>query len=232
MNQILATKPVRKTKTIKTKTVKTFFAVSIMIFGFCMVTSGSFAMYKSKGTQAGKTNTVPNTNTVNNGDSNNSGIQIHLSVEEANLHATIIGEEEISFVTYKWDEEEETTVEINSISDDIDIEIPEGEHQITITAVDINNNTKTSNRKVIGIVTNKPKLEVVQDGSQFLITASDEVGLDKLTFILNGQGYLVRAEGAKEKEFRYDLQEGDNTLEVTAYKLDGRTETFNAICHN
>lgn len=225
MNQILTTKPVKQKKTVGENTVKIFFAISIIIFGICMISSGSYAMYKGKVANNKNTN---NNNTVQNTDVEN--IQIHVSNENAIIHATVIGQSEISFVTYYWDEEEEVKVDINNISDNIDIEIPAGEHNLTITAVDINNNSKTLKKKVKGVT--KPKLEVVQDGSQFLITASDEIGLDKLTFILNGQGYLVRVEGEKEKEFRYNLQPGDNTLEVTAYNVDGVTETFNAICHN
>ena len=228
MNQILATKPVKQNKTVKITTVRKFFAISMIIFGICLISSGSYAVYKDKIANANqKANNVQN-NTIQN--SNTEDIQIHLSNENAIIHATVIGQSEISFVTYCWDEEEETKVDINNVSDNIDIEIPAGNHDLTITAVDINNNSKTLKKKVKGVT--KPTLEVTQDGSQFLIKASDEIGLDKLTFILNGQGYLVRVEGEKEKEFRYDLQPGDNTLEVTAYNVEGVTETFNAICHN
>lgn len=227
MNQILSTKPERQIKTVNIKTVKNFFAVSIVIFGICMATSGSYGVYKGK---------FANTNINNNQTTNTletktiDTIQIHFGKEGAIIHATVIGQREISFVTYRWDEEDETKVDINNISDDVEIEIPAGEHTLTMTAVDIDNNSQTKQKKVKGIT--KPTLEVVQDGSQFLITASDEIGLDKLTFILNGQGYLVRAEGAKEKNFRYDLQPGDNSLEVTAYNVESVTETFNAIFHN
>lgn len=228
MNQILTTKPVKTKKNVGSNTVKTFFAISIIIFGICMISSASYAMYTGKVANKKTDNNNNNNNTVQNAEVEN--IQISVSNEDAIIHATVIGQNEISFVTYCWDEEEEVKVDINNISDNVDIEIPAGEHNLTITAVDIKNNSKTLKKKVKGVT--KPTLKVVQDGSQFLITASDEIGLDKLTFILNGQGYLVRVEGEKEKEFRYDLQPGDNTLEVTAYNIEGVTETFNAICHN
>ncbi|MBR3162492.1 MAG: hypothetical protein IKF17_00105 [Clostridia bacterium] len=228
MNQILTTKPVRPSKTVKVKTVKSFFAICLMIFGLCMASSASYALYKNNAiNSANKTNNI-NNNPVQTTATDN--IQIHLSNEDAIIHATVIGQNEISFVTYKWDDEEETRVDVNSISDDIEIEIPAGEHTLTITAVDINNNSQTKNQQVKGIT--KPTLEVMQDGSEFVIKATDEIGLDKFEFILNGQGYLVRVEGEKEKEFRYPLEEGDNTLEVKAYNVEGVTETFNAICHN
>lgn len=231
MNQILATKPVKQKKDVNISTVKTFFAISLMIFGICMISSGSYAIYKNTTSKVGNRSNIANNSDTNNTIQNSSDeIQISLTNDGATIHATVIGQEEISFVTYRWDDEEETKVDVNSMSDDIEIEMPAGEHTLTVTAVDINNNSKTQNRKVKGIT--KPTLEVVQDGSQFVITATDEIGLEALTFILNGNKFLVRAEGEKEKEFRYDLEPGDNTLEVTAYNIEGVTETFKALCHN
>lgn len=226
MNQILTTKPVKASKTVNIKTVKIFFAVCLIIFGICMISSGSYAMYKGKVANNNKNDSE--NNVAQKSETEN--IQIHLSNEDAIIHATVIGQNEISFVTYYWDEEEETKVDINNISDDVDIDIPAGEHTLTITAVDINNYSKTLKKKVKGVT--KPTLEVVQDGSDFIITSSDEIGLDRFEFILNGQGYLVRLNGIKEKEFRYSLEQGDNTLEVKVYNVDGVTETFNETYHN
>ena len=230
MNQILTTKPVKAKKNVKIKTVKTFFGISIIIFGICMITSGSYAMYKNRSVSDNTNNTNMQTLTTEDSMPNSDAIQIHLSVEGANMHATLIGEKEISFVTYKWDEEEETKIEINSISDDIEIEIPGGEHKLTITAVDINNNSQTKKQRVKGVT--RPTLEVVQNGSQFTITSSDEIGLDKVEFILNGKGYRCRVEGEKETEITFDLQEGENSLEVTTYNTEGETETFTDTFNN
>lgn len=240
MNQILATKPVKQRKNVNLKTVVLFFGICMIIFGVCMVSSGSYAMYISKSTRTSSNGN--NTSNSNNVQPNNSEIQIHLSVDGANIKASIIGETEISFVTYKWDDEEEEREDINNVSGDVSIEIPEGDHTLTVTAVDINNNTKTESKQVRGIVSegnqsdnnnqSKPKLEVRHEGNEFVIDASDEKGLDKFEFILNGQGFRVRVEGEKEKQFKYPLIEGDNTLEVTVYNIDGATETFKALIHN
>ena len=246
MNQILTTKPIKPRKNVNLRTVILFFGICMIIFGICMASSGSYAMFINRSSHK-SANTSNNTNTV---EPKNSGIQIHLSVDGTNIKGTIVGETEISFVTYKWDDNDESREEINNVSGEVTIEIPEGEHTLTVTAIDINNNTKTESKQVKGIVTgnnessdnqsennqsqnsSKPKLEVWQEGKEFVIDASDEKGLDKFEFILNGQGYLVRVEGEKEKQFRYPLIEGDNTLEVKAYNLDGATETFNALIQN
>lgn len=229
MNQILTTKQIKPRKNVQLKTVKLFFGICIIIFGICLVTSGSYAIFTNKSENVSAKNGA-NTNTAI--ETKNEEIQIRLSVDGANIKATVVGETEISYVTYKWDDEEETRKDINGVSEDVSIEIPEGEHTLTITAVDINNNTETKEQTVRGVT--KPKLEVTHDKehSEFVIKSSDEIGLDKFEFILNGQPYRYRVEGEKEKEFRYPLIEGDNTLEVTAYNTEGATETFNALIHN
>lgn len=232
MNQILATKPVKQSKSVNIKTVVAFFAVSILIFGICLVSSGSYAMYVSLSSKEKTNNNIPS-NTSDDNYVSTPSMQINLSVDGAKIKASIVGESKISFVTYKWDDEDESTEKIDDVTGEVYIDIPEGQHTLTVTAVDVNNNTETEVKEVRGIVNDsKPKLEVTQDGSEFVIDSSDEVGLDRFEFILNGQGYLVRVEGEKEKQFRYPLQPGDNTLEVTAYNVEGKTATFNAICHN
>lgn len=231
MNQILTTKQIKPKKNVQIKTVKMIFGICIIIFGICMATSGSYAIFTNRSARVDDKNiSSNNTNTAT--ETKNKEIQIHLSVDGANIKATVVGETEISYVTYKWDDEEEIRQDINSVSEDVTIEIPEGQHTLTITAVDINNNTETKEQQVKGVV--KPKLEVTHDKehSEFVIKSSDEIGLDKFEFILNGQPYRYRVEGEKEKEFRYPLVEGDNTLEVKAYNTEGATETFKALIHN
>ena len=158
----------------------------------------------------------------------NQGIQIDLKAEDTNIKATITAENEISFITYKWDDGEEVRQDINSTTGEAIIEIPEGLHTLTVIAVDINNETATKTQEVRGV--KKPKLEVTQDGDNFNVNVSDENGLDKIEFILNGQGYLVRLEGATQRQISYPLEDGENTLEVTVYNSAGVTETIAVKC--
>ena len=231
MNQILATEPIKRKKPVDIHKIAKFFAISLIVFGVCLISSGSYAVFKN---QKNNTKSMPQqveeNKNVEETNQANSGINIHLSVVGTNIQATITGESEISYVTYKFDDQEETRQDIGNLSGEITIEIPEGQHTLIVTAVDVNNDTETKEQQVKGVT--KPKVTVKQEGQEFVINASDEIGLDKIEFILNGQGYLVRVEGATDKEFRYPLEQGDNTLEVTAYNVDGATGEFNAICHN
>ena len=53
-------------------------------------------------------------------------------------------------MTYRWDEEEEQRIDINSTTVDQEIDIPMGTHNITVILVDVNNETTTKEQKVMG----------------------------------------------------------------------------------
>ena len=143
-----------------------------------------------------------------------SGNKLKITAENSN---------EISYMTYRWDEEEETRVEINSKTIEQEIDIPVGEHTLTVILVDINNETITKEQKVKGVM--KPTIEVTLDDAKenYLITIKDETGLSKVDVIIRGETTSVTVEdGKKELKYKIKLNDGDeNKLEITAYNTDG-----------
>ena len=136
-------------------------------------------------------------------------------------------------MTYRWDEEEETKVDINNSQIEQTIEIPKGLHTLTVIVVDQNNKTEKKEQEVKGVT--KPKLEVTTDGLAFFIKASDDQGLTKVEFIINGTQKFrldlkaeLSLEERKQFEYQYPLQDGENKLEVTVYNESDVTETFKA----
>lgn len=153
--------------------------------------------------------------------------KINISAEDTNIKATITATNKISYITYRWDEEEENRIEVGDTSTEQLIEIPQGLHTLTIVAVDINNKTTTKQQDVNGVT--KPQLTVTTDGQNFIIDATDDEKLEKVEFILNGQGYRININN-KEFKYSYPLEEGENKLEVTVYNSNGLTATFKAKC--
>ena len=132
-------------------------------------------------------------------------------------------------MTYRWDEEDEQTIEINDTSIEHEIEVIKGLHTLTVVVVDENNNTDTKVQKINGV--SKPKVEINSDGQHFIITASDDEKLSKIEFKLNqddSQTYQLNLEEMDLKELEYtlpmELQAGDNVIEVTVYNSNGITE--------
>lgn len=163
-------------------------------------------------------------------------ININIEAKGNNIVITANGKNQLSYMTYRWDEEEEIKVDINSDQIEETIEIPKGLHTLTVIVVDENNTTQTKEQEVNGVT--KPKLEVTTDGSSnFIIKASDEQGIKRVEFIINEtEKYmldLTRAyesiEDRKEFEYSYPLHDGENKLEVTVYNESDVSETYRAL---
>lgn len=304
MNQILSTKEIKPKRTVSMHTIIMFFGISIIIFGLCLITTSSYAIYKSQKDKAeAASNAKPEINVTDNGDgtltisaSHNDGIQtivydwdggeqveidgesmltkektiekptttsilnviatatngqsitlqkeykveetndesdmqIIFSSEDPNVKITVTSTTEIAYITYKIDDDNEQSQEINATEGEVTVEVPEGTHTLKVIAVDVNNNTKSKTQTIQGVASEaKPTLEVTQDGENFIVKMSDETGLDKVEFTLNGQAYQASLGGVTETEFERPLKDGENSLNITVYNTNGASESKNVIC--
>ncbi len=288
----------RNNAPLEITTIARFFAIAILVFGICMIGTGSYSMYKGgNGTtnnkpiiyveqtaeeeillkvthdkeltsvtydwnEEGETNVpttgkkeiettiqIPSgTNTLKVHAKDVKGqeieytkvctvetdININIEPESANLKITANGVNKLQYMTYRWDEEDETRIDIEGNQIEETIEIPKGLHKLTVIVVDINNKTETKEQEVQGVT--KPKVEVTTDGSaNFIIKASDDQGIKTVEFTINkGKKYKLDLqkqlplEQRKEFEYAYPLQEGKNRIEVTVYNENDVTETVKA----
>lgn len=162
-------------------------------------------------------------------------INIDLQVEASNLKIKAEGIEQLSYLTYRWDSEDETKIEINNNQIEETISVPSGLHTLTVVVVDINNKTETKEQEVKGV--SKPKVEVTTDGANnFIIKASDEEGIKKIEFIINetdknriNLDQVKPIEERKEFEYAYPLHDGENKLEVRVYNESDVREVFKAL---
>ena len=160
-------------------------------------------------------------------------ININFEVDGSNLKVTADSANQLSYMTYRWDEEDEQTIQINSTSTEQLIEIPMGQHTITVSVVDINNNTETKEQEVRGVT--KPNVEVTTDGSSnFIVRASDDEGIKRIEFIYNETEKSaidldkVYPDVEQRKQFEYNqlpIRDGENRLEVTVYNESGVSNT-------
>lgn len=291
MNQILATSNTNTKKKggpADIKTIVRVFAIVMIIFGMCMIGTGSYAIYKDNEAKNEATTKPVITETLNEDSTaiklsvthdkaidrieyswNNGEVQtitgngrrnieidieipggtnilnvkaidvqgqeistdkeyttediINLSVSGSKLKITAENETEIAYMTYRWDEDEEQRIDINATTVDQEIDIPMGEHNLTVILVDVNNETITKEQKVKGVT--KPTIDIGIDDAQeyYLITISDETGLERVEFTIRGEQKTVTVENG-ETELKYKLKLNDrdeNRLEITAYNVDG-----------
>ena len=155
-------------------------------------------------------------------------IEISLSVDGNNIKITAEGKNELSYLTYRWGDSEETRVDINDMTVEERIETLEGSNILTVIVVDINNTVETKEQEVIG--TTKPKVEIGTDGANnFIIIASDEQGLKRIEFLINEgdedeDKNFMNLDGQKEIEYPYPFKEGENRLEVRVYNQNDVVE--------
>ncbi len=163
-------------------------------------------------------------------------IDINFEVDGSNLKITASGKTEISYMTYRWDDGDEQRININSIQTEQSVEIPKGQHKLTVAVVDTNNNTETKEQEVKGVT--KPKLEITTDGAaNFVINASDDEGISRVEFIINEtEKYALdltkvysSADERKTLNYSYPLHDGENKLEVTVYNDSGISETVKVL---
>lgn len=162
-------------------------------------------------------------------------ININLEANGNNIKIIAEGKEELSYMTYRWDEEDEQTIEINNIQTEQTIEIPKGLHTLTVVVVDRNHKTQTKKQEIKGVT--KPKLEVSTDGADnFIIKASDEEGIKRVEFIINETernsldlDKVLPLEQRKEFEYAYPLHDGENRLEIRVYNESDVSEVSKVL---
>ena len=149
-----------------------------------------------------------------------------------NLIITATDEQEIVYITYRWNEEEEISVDATDASKTIiktTIPIKKGENTLTVIAVDSNNN-ETTEEKVFVAYT-KPDIKVRQFGKKLQITVTDEIGIESIKYSLNGEEHTWNATTSKtEWEEIVNLEEGQTKVIINATNVKEIANEFKGIC--
>lgn len=155
---------------------------------------------------------------------------INFEVAGNKIKITCEAEKTISYMTYRWDEEEETRIEINDTKIEQEIEAIKGLHTLTVVTVDEDNSKDTKSQKINGV--SKPELiiDVDEEVKHFVIKISDDEKLQRIEIRLNqddSQKYLLNLEDKDLKELEYvlpiELQSGENIIEVKVYNSNNIT---------
>lgn len=157
---------------------------------------------------------------------------INIEVSGNKIKITYEGDTPLSYMTYRWDEEEEKRIELNDEMEiEQEIEAIKGLHTLTVIVVDEDNNTDTKVQKINGVSKPKIVLDVDDQKEHFVIKASDDEKIEKVEFRLNqddNQTYELNLgdENLKELNYRvpFELQNGENIIEVTVYNSNGVSE--------
>lgn len=157
---------------------------------------------------------------------------INIEVSGNKIKITCESDTPLSYMTYRWDEEEEKRIELNNeMKIEQEIEAIKGLHTLTVIVVDEDNNTDVKVQKINGVSKPKIVLDVDDQKEHFVIKASDDEKIEKVEFRLNqddNQTYELNLGGENLKELDYrvpfELQNGENIIEVKVYNSNGVSE--------
>lgn len=154
--------------------------------------------------------------------------EIELQVESSKVKIVAKDETELDYMIYYWNDEDETTVQaredsLKQIEEKIDI--LKGENKLTIIAVDKAGNEAIKEQIFKGV--KKPEINLSRNGNELVIRVTDEEGIQKIEYTLNGQFYSTDPQNTgnplnlKDVQFTQMLAEGENSITIKAYSING-----------
>lgn len=144
---------------------------------------------------------------------------------------TATDDTELDYVTYRWNDEEEQRIDAdpeNPKEIKFEIEILKGTNDLTVIAVDKNNNQARKQDKYTGVTKPEITITVSEDKKSIHVDVTHENGLTEVTLSVNGGAPMsldMLGEIRTEVGFDYNgFTEPNNTIVVKAVSVDG-TET-------
>lgn len=154
--------------------------------------------------------------------------EIELLVEDAKVKITVKDETALDYISYYWNDEDETILEAREESPkqiEEKIAIQKGENKLTVVAVDKSGNETTKEQTYIGA--KKPTITTFKENNYLVIKVNDEDNIQKIEYTFNGEEFTTDKENTgnplnmKEAYCRQNLVSGKNTFNIRAYNVSG-----------
>jgi len=142
----------------------------------------------------------------------------------------------IKYITYRWNDEEETTVEAeeNQTTLEVTIDVKRGKNTLTVIAVNEFAKTETVEKIFNGV--NNPIIEVTREGNVIYMKVTHDIGFEKIEFNINGTEYIYdkdfyKYDGErKEVSYKYNLKQGENKVIIKAISKEETEATYKGKC--
>lgn len=164
-------------------------------------------------------------------DEDTTSPEIEFTVEGSKVKIVAKDETQLSYIMYRWNDEDNTVLEAREDSKkqiEEKISILKGENKLTIIAVDVAGNETTKEQVFKGA--KKPTIETSQENDELIIKISDEENIQKIELTVNGELFSTDHENKgtsldiKEVELKQKLVSGQNTITITVYSVNGLSE--------
>ncbi len=141
----------------------------------------------------------------------------NLSQKSNTLIVKCTSDKVIDYISYFYDQEEEKRQSINNQTGEIEVDIREGEHNLTIKVVNLEGETSTEEKKIY-IPT--ADIKVTQDRQRFIVNAEDSRKITKIRINLNGEQIERNVDNNKYTE-EFNLKDGYNAIMIMVTNSDG-----------
>jgi hypothetical protein len=207
------------------------FALLLMIIAIALIASGAYSLFKNKETS--ESNASVPTQKVQ------AIIEAVQDEENGKVNISVTSEITISRLIYNWDQGTEKVISgENSLTMEESIDLPAGEHVLTIKVIDTENNEtleKFTFEAETGIDTTPPEITLdivtVDDQKKLLITATDDTEIAYITYMWNEEEQITveaEEEGQTEIQVQLDIPRGKNTINVIAVDASESSNTKSA----
>lgn len=156
---------------------------------------------------------------------------INLSLVGNNIKITVNSKVDLSYITYKWNSDEEQKTDMLTYEDkttfEKEIEIPKGTNTLLVTAVDIYENKSEKSQEIKGVT--KPKSSPVIQGEYIFFVVTADENISQVDFTFNGKNYTIKKEviessgNSKRVTYRMKLEKGMNYLTIKTTTESGIT---------
>ena len=134
---------------------------------------------------------------------------------EGNIKITATDETQMSYITYKINEEDEIRIDKSEIENktmNYVLKLPRGENKVVVTAIDTSGNKEILEKTVI--VSEKSSINLSIENGKLIIIAEDPDGVKDIEINLNGQIYSAKDINQKAVRIPLDIVAGKNTVRI------------------
>lgn len=159
--------------------------------------------------------------------------EIELQAVSNGVKIIATSENEIDYITYKWDDQSEQKITVGKAKYEGTINAPTGKHNLTVEVVDTNGNKGTKEQTIIGDTQPTLKLSAAYvDGKlSFVIDAEDDEQITKVEVTVNGETTTLEVNDTTYHG-TFEIVEGENNLKVVVYNVNGLKTQQEAIFRN
>lgn len=154
---------------------------------------------------------------------------IEITVSGNSLNIMADDETELAYLTYGWNEEEVTRIDVDSESQDkthlqANVEVRKGQNTLTIVAVDKEGNKETKTQTIKGA--NRPTFDISTEGNKLVVAAKDEEGISRIAITVDGVTTDTGDTPINQKEVtaRQEISAGEHTITITVTNMSGLKE--------